>query len=107
MHWPTSALARAWGELGYDTKAESEAKKAYDLSRNFSRKESLLIEANYTVTTRGWDRAVDLYKSLWTFYPDDLEYGLRLADAQVSAGQAQNALSDSEQPAPACRPIAK
>ena len=87
------ALARAWGELGYDTKAESEAKKAYDLSRNFSRKESLLIEANYRVATRAWNRAVDLYKSLWTFYPDDLEYGLRLADAQVSAGQAQNAMS--------------
>jgi eukaryotic-like serine/threonine-protein kinase len=87
------ALARAWGELGYDAKAESEAKKAYDLSRNFSRKESLLIEADYRITTRAWDRAVDLYKSLWTFYPDDLEYGLRLSDAQVSAGQAQNALS--------------
>ena len=87
------ALARAWGELGYDTKAEAEAKKAYDLSRSFSRKESLLIEADYRVTTRAWDRAVDLYKSLWTFYPDELEYGLRLSDAQVSAGQAQNALT--------------
>jgi serine/threonine protein kinase/Tfp pilus assembly protein PilF len=87
------ALARAWGELGYDQKAESEAKKAYDLSRTFSRKESLLIEADYRVTTRAWDRAVDLYKSLWTFYPDDLEYGLRLSDAQISAGQAQNALT--------------
>ncbi len=87
------ALARAWGELGYDAKAEGEAKKAYDLSRNFSRKESLLIEANYRVATRAWDRAVDLYKSLWTFYPDDLEYGLRLADAQVLAGQAQSAMN--------------
>jgi len=87
------ALARAWGELGYDAKAESEAKQAYDLSRNFSRKESLLIEANYREATRAWDRAVELYKSLWTFYPDDLEYGLRLVDAQVAAGQAQNGLA--------------
>jgi TolB-like protein len=87
------ALARALAELGYDTKAESEAKKAYDLSRNFSRKESLLIEANYREATRDWERAVDLYKSLWTFYPDDLEYGLRLSDVQVSAGQAQNAMN--------------
>ena len=86
------ALARALAELGYDAKAEEEAKKAYDLSRNFSRKESLLIEANYRVATRAWDRAVELYKSLWTFYPDELEYGLRLADAQVSAGQGQNAI---------------
>jgi tetratricopeptide (TPR) repeat protein len=85
------ALARAWGELGYDAKAEAEAKKAFELSRNFSRKESLLIEANYRQATRAWDRAVELYKSLWTFYPDELEYGLRLADAQISAGQGQNA----------------
>jgi eukaryotic-like serine/threonine-protein kinase len=87
------ALARAWGQLGYDAKAESEAKKAYELSRNFSRKEGLLIEAYYREATGEWDRAVELYKSLWTFYPDDLEYGLRLADAQVSAGQAQNAMT--------------
>jgi TolB-like protein/Tfp pilus assembly protein PilF len=87
------ALARAWGELGYDAKAEGEAKLAYDLSRNFSRKESLLIEANYREATRGWERAVELYKSLWTFYPDELEYGLRLVDAQVSAGQAQSAIA--------------
>jgi len=87
------ALARAWGELGYDAKAESEAKQAYELSRNFPRKENLLIEANYREAMRTWDRAVELYKSLWTFYPDDLEYGLRLADAQVPAGQVQSALS--------------
>jgi len=86
------ALARAWSELGYDAKAEAEAKQAYELSRNFSRKESLLIEANYREATRAWDRAVELYKSLWTFYPDDAEYGLRLAGAQVSAGQGQNAI---------------
>lgn len=87
------ALARAWGELGYDAKAESEANQAYDLSRNFSRKESLFIEANYREATRAWDRAVELYKSLWMFYPDDVEYGLRLVDAQVSAGQAQSAVA--------------
>jgi eukaryotic-like serine/threonine-protein kinase len=85
------ALARAWSELGYDARAEAEAKHAYELSRNFSRKESLLIEANYREATRAWDRAVELYKSLWTFYPDELEYGLRLAAAQVSAGQGQDA----------------
>ena len=85
------ALARAWGELGYDAKAESEAKRAFDLSSNLSRKESLLIEANYREAAHDWPRAVELYKSLWTFYPDELEYGLRLADAQVAAGQSEDA----------------
>lgn len=86
------ALARAWGELGYDAKAETEAKRAFELSKGLSRKESLLIEANYREAARDWSRAVELYKSLWTFYPDELEYGLRLADVQVSAGQPQDSL---------------
>jgi tetratricopeptide (TPR) repeat protein/TolB-like protein len=85
------ALARAWRELGYDAKAESEAKRAFELSRSLSRKESLLIEANYREAARDWGRAVELYKSLWTFYPDELEYGLRLADVQVAAGQSEDA----------------
>ena len=87
------ALARAWGQLGYDAKAESEAKRAFELSRNLSRKESLLIEANYREAARDWGRAVELYKSLWTFYPDELEYGLRLADVQIAAGQSEDASS--------------
>ena len=87
------ALARAWGELGYDEKAEAEAKKAFELSRNLSRRESLLMEATYRETARDWTRTLELYRSLWTFYPDEVDYGLRLADVQVSAGQPQSAMA--------------
>jgi len=87
-----SALAATWTQLGYDDKARQEAKRAFELSKNLSRKDSLSIEAEYRETIREWGKAVDLYKSLWTFFPDDLEYGLRLADAQVSAGAGQDAL---------------
>ncbi len=38
-------------------------------------------------------QAVDIYKTLWTFFPDDLEHGLRLAWAQTDAGQAKEALT--------------
>ncbi len=87
-----SALAATWTQLGYDDKATQEARRAFELSQNLSRKDTLSIEAEYRETTREWSKAVDLYKSLWTFFPDDLEYGLRLADAQVSAGAGQDAL---------------
>ncbi|MGA9039793.1 MAG: protein kinase [Terriglobales bacterium] len=87
-----SALAATWTQLGYDDKATQEAKRAFDLSKNLSRKDSLSIEAEYRETIREWSKAVELYESLWTFFPDDLEYGLRLADAQVSAGDGRDAL---------------
>jgi DNA-binding winged helix-turn-helix (wHTH) protein/Tfp pilus assembly protein PilF/TolB-like protein len=88
-----SALSAAWTQLGYDGNAAQEAKAAFDLSKGLSRRDSLAIEAAYHETTREWGKAVDLYKSLWTFFPDDLEYGLRLADAQTSAGEGQAALA--------------
>jgi Tfp pilus assembly protein PilF/TolB-like protein len=88
-----SALAASWTQLGYDDKAGLEAKRAFELSNNLSRKDSLSIEAEYRETIREWSKAADLYKSLWTFFPDDLEFGLRLADAQVAAGSGQDALA--------------
>jgi eukaryotic-like serine/threonine-protein kinase len=88
-----SALASSWTQLGYDDKAGLEAQRAFELSKNLSRKDSLSIEAEYRETIREWSKAVDLYKSLWTFFPDDLEFGLRLADAQVAAGSGQDALA--------------
>jgi eukaryotic-like serine/threonine-protein kinase len=88
-----SALAASWTQLGYDDKAGLEAKRAFELSKNLSRRDSLSIEAEYRETIREWSKAVDLYKSLWTFFPDDLEFGLRLSDAQVAAGSGQDALA--------------
>jgi eukaryotic-like serine/threonine-protein kinase len=87
-----SALAASWAQLGYDDNARQEAKRAFELSKDLSRKDSLSIEAEYRESIRDWGKAVDLYKSLWTFFPDDLEYGLRLADAQVSASSGSDAL---------------
>ncbi len=91
-----SALASAWTQLGYDGKAEEQAKAAFELSKDLPRKDSLSIEAGYRESIHEWDKAVELYKSLWTVFPDDLEIGLRFADAQVSAGTGQAALSTIE-----------
>src|SRR5262249_25544974 len=77
---------------GYDQNAKAEAKKAFETSANLPRKDKLSIEAGYREQSHEWDKAVDLYHSLWTFFPDDLDYGLQLANAQISAGKGQEAL---------------
>jgi eukaryotic-like serine/threonine-protein kinase len=87
-----SALAAAWSQLGYDAKATQEAKKAFELSAGLARKDVLSIEARYREESRDWPRTVELYRSLWTVFPDDAEYGLRFANAQVSAGKGNDAL---------------
>lgn len=86
-----AALAAAWSTLGYDARAAEEARLAYDGARNLSREERLVIEGRFREATREWSRAVEVYRSLWTFFPDDVEHGLRLANAQISAGQGQDA----------------
>ena len=88
-----SALAAAWSALGYDEKASVEAKRAFELSTNLSREERLLIAGRYREMTRDWDKAVETYQLLFSFFPDDLEYGIRLMDAQTSAGEGKDALA--------------
>ena len=87
------ALATAWAQLGYDANANAEAKKAFDLSGNLSRAERLLVEARYRETSRDWEKAIEIYRALFEFFPDNLDYGLALSAAQVNAGQGKEALA--------------
>ncbi len=77
-----AALSEAFWHLGYEEKAREEAQRAFDLSKNLSREDQLLIEGQYRTTTENWPRAVEVYKTLFDLYPDNLEYGLLFADAQ-------------------------
>lgn len=83
-----SALSRAWLMLGYDREAKREAKKAYDLSLNLPRAERLEVEARYHETSGEWDKAIDIYRALFAFFPDSLDYGLALAQVQLAAAKA-------------------
>jgi serine/threonine protein kinase/tetratricopeptide (TPR) repeat protein len=87
-----SALARAWQGLGYDAKAESEAKLAFELSGNLSREDRLLVEGQYRGMEQNWKLAIQVYGTLVSFFPDNAEYGLRLANAQSRSGKAKEAL---------------
>ncbi|MDQ3337952.1 MAG: protein kinase [Myxococcota bacterium] len=85
------ALARVWSELGYDAKAATEAKLAYDRASGLTREYQLAIEAKYRETTGQWDQAVTSYKTLFEFFPQNLDYGLALVAAQTRAGDAKSA----------------
>jgi len=87
-----SELAEAWAALGYDTKAREEAAKAFGLSHNLSREEQLSIEGLYRELSNDLPAAIEIYRTLRTFFPDDLGYALRLASAQSRSGQGRDAL---------------
>jgi DNA-binding winged helix-turn-helix (wHTH) protein/tetratricopeptide (TPR) repeat protein len=91
-----SAQATVWARLGYDEKAKDEAKKAFDLSSNLPRQERLLVEAGYQKISGDWEKATQTYQTLFQFFPDNLEYGLALADVQVSGGKGKEALTTVE-----------
>jgi tetratricopeptide (TPR) repeat protein/TolB-like protein len=91
-----SALSVAWSRLGYEAKAQDEAKTAFDLSKNLSREERLMVEGRYRETTHEWDKAVEIFQTLWDFFPDNVEHGLRLVRAEISAGRGKAALATAE-----------
>lgn len=77
-----SSLSEAYEHLGYDAKARAEAQRASELSAHLPPEERLLIEGQYRETMQEWPRAVQTYQSLFSLFPDSLEYGLHLAAAQ-------------------------
>ena len=88
-----AALSSAWSSLGYDAKAADEANRAFELSAKLSREDRLLVEGRYRETQHEWDTAVGIYRALYGLFPDNLDYGLRLVDAQNAAGRPKEALA--------------
>jgi serine/threonine protein kinase/Tfp pilus assembly protein PilF len=90
-----SNLSLAYSSLGYDGKARAEAKEAFRLAGTLTRENRLVVEGQYWETERDWQKAIEAYRSLVQVFPDNLDYGLRLAQAQIEAGKANDALQTS------------
>jgi tetratricopeptide (TPR) repeat protein len=88
-----SSLAEAWSKLGYGQRAIREASKAVDLSTNLSREEQLSIQGQYRAATKEWNKAVEIYGELFSLFPDDIDYGLSLANSQTNDGKSQDAIT--------------
>jgi len=86
-----AALSAALSDLGYDEQARKEAQRAFELSSGLPREERLAVEGRFRETAGEWPQASEIYRTLFGFFPDNLEYGLRLAAAQVAGGQAEAA----------------
>jgi tetratricopeptide (TPR) repeat protein len=86
-------LAAVWAALGYVENAQRAARRAAELSPRLARAERLWVEGRYRETMREWPKAVETYQSLFSLFPDNVDYGLQLAGAQTSAGQGQAALA--------------
>jgi serine/threonine protein kinase/TolB-like protein len=100
-----AALASAWTALGYNTKAKAEATKAFQLSGKLRYEERLVVEGRYRSTTLDYEKAIEVYRTLYTLFPDNLDYGLSLAEAQDYAGKQADSIGTLETlqklPAPA------
>jgi tetratricopeptide (TPR) repeat protein len=100
-----SALAAAWRALGYDARARESARRAFELAGRLSRDMQLWVEGQYREVNNEREKAVQAYSTLFNFFPDDVEYGLRLAGALTAAGRAKDALATLDSlrrlPAPA------
>ncbi len=92
-HWaPHAGLAQALASLGYAAKAGDQATLAIGLSDRLAPEQRLWVNAQMEETRRDWAGAVKSYRSLLDLAPDNLDYGIRLADAQISGGRAGEAL---------------
>jgi DNA-binding winged helix-turn-helix (wHTH) protein/tetratricopeptide (TPR) repeat protein len=85
-----SALSEAWWHQGYVRKAREEAQQALDLSQHLPREEQLLVEGQYRRAIADWPKAVQAYQSLFSLFPDRLDYGLLLASAQMNLKPADS-----------------
>jgi DNA-binding winged helix-turn-helix (wHTH) protein/tetratricopeptide (TPR) repeat protein len=77
-----AALSEAWNRLGYTSKARSEAERARSLSEYLGLEDRLQVEGQYFVTLPDRSKAIETYQKLFAQFPDNLDYGLRLADQQ-------------------------
>jgi hypothetical protein len=90
------ALGLAWSLLGYDHRAEESARRALSHSGSLPREQRMSIEGNYYSLSHTWPRAIEIFSALYQLFPDTLEYGLQLAEAQRRGGQAEEALATIE-----------
>jgi tetratricopeptide (TPR) repeat protein len=91
-----AALSDVNFALGHHARAREEAHRAFALSEGLPREERLLVEGRLRVVNQEWPKAIELYRALFTFFPDEVSYGLALTDAQIAGGMARDALRTLE-----------
>jgi tetratricopeptide (TPR) repeat protein len=96
-----AALSEAWEYIHKEEESKEEAKKAFTESDGLSRENRLWIEARYRMANNEWDKAQKIYKTLFGLHPDNLEYGLNLAQGQKKDEALETLQRLRKLPAPA------
>ena len=91
-----AALGEAWVLLHNPTNARAAFAKAFELSKSLSREEQLVIEAQYRRHSAGTAAMLKIQESLVEFFPDRIEYAVRLASRLNSSNRRQDALTAIE-----------
>ncbi|HEY2859963.1 MAG TPA: winged helix-turn-helix domain-containing protein [Terracidiphilus sp.] len=87
------ALSNTWHAMGYEAKALTEAQTAAKLDAGLPRQEVLTMQAAVAQLSADWAKAAEIDRSLITFYPDNIDYGLQLAQVQGSQSDPAGALA--------------
>ncbi len=87
-----SALASSYAALGYVEKAKEQARRAVELSASLPEAERQEVRAQYLEVAGDWAGAARAWEEIWRRFPDDLEYGLKLAQSLTAAGEPARAL---------------
>ena len=85
-------LSTAWSGLGYQTRARAEANQAVALDGGMSREQRLNLEGRLYEVDNEPDKAVEAFRTLSEFFPDNVEYALRLSRDLSVAGRPLQAL---------------
>jgi tetratricopeptide (TPR) repeat protein len=88
-----SAMAEVWSSLGYDKRAQEDAAQAVELAKGLTREDRLSVEGRYHEMAQHWDEAIDRYRTLFGFFPDNIDYGISLASTLTRAGRPVEALA--------------
>jgi hypothetical protein len=88
-----AALSDAYDALGGSREAGKEAQLAFAAAAGTSRATRLSLEALTRERNGKSGQAIELRRALFTFFPDDVEHGLRLAHTQTQARKPADALA--------------
>jgi DNA-binding winged helix-turn-helix (wHTH) protein/tetratricopeptide (TPR) repeat protein len=86
-----AALADAWDWSGYDGRAREEQQRAVALAGKLGRAQQLRLEQGLHERLGEWERAEEIARALFAFFPEDLETGLSLVDVLSRAGKDRDA----------------
>ncbi|MEM8997760.1 MAG: tetratricopeptide repeat protein, partial [Acidobacteriota bacterium] len=94
---PRSALAAALGSLGYRKEAREEAARAAERIDLLPRRDAQWVEAQVLEQEGEHQKALSVYRSLWAYFPDEADYGIRLARLQMRVGETDAATATLEE----------